>query len=98
MADRQTGLGRPLSRRTFIRAVGGAGVGFALFVRMPGGETKAVAQIPGGTLDPDDVPKYVTPLLVPPVMPAAGTIRAMGGKSVDYYEISMKQFSQQILP
>jgi len=98
VADRQTGLARPLSRRTFIRAVGGAGVGFALFVRMPGGATKAVAQIPGGTLDPGDVPKYVTPLLVPPVMPSAGTVKARGGKNIDYYEISVRQFEQQILP
>jgi FtsP/CotA-like multicopper oxidase with cupredoxin domain len=31
-------------------------------------------------------------------MPQAGTIKQPGGKNVDYYEISMKQFSQQILP
>jgi spore coat protein A, manganese oxidase len=98
VADRQSGLGRPLSRRTFIRAVGGAGVGFALFVRMPGGATRAVAQIPGGTLLPGDVPKYVTPLLVPPVMPAAGRVTARGGQNIDYYEISVRQFAQQILP
>ena len=44
------------------------------------------------------MPKYVTPLLIPPVMPRAGTITQRGGKPVDYYEISMRQFSQQILP
>jgi len=37
-------------------------------------------------------------MLIPPVMPRAGTIRQPGGKPVDYYEISMKQFQQQILP
>ena len=57
-----------------------------------------MAQIPGGTLDPDSVTKYATPMLVPPVMPRAATITAPGGKPVDYYEISMRQFSQQILP
>jgi FtsP/CotA-like multicopper oxidase with cupredoxin domain len=31
-------------------------------------------------------------------MPKAGTIRMNGGKNADYYEISMKQFPQQILP
>ena len=31
-------------------------------------------------------------------MPQAGTIKLKGGKNVDYYEISMKQFAQQILP
>ena len=58
----------------------------------------AAAQIPGGTLAPGDVPKYGTTMLVPPVMPRAGRITLAGGKNADYYEISMKQFSQQILP
>ena len=31
-------------------------------------------------------------------MPRAGTITMPGGKPADYYEISMRQFSQQILP
>ena len=58
----------------------------------------ALAQIPGGTLAPGSVPKYVTPLLIPPVMPKAGVIKQQGGKNIDYYEISVRQFSQQILP
>ena len=56
------------------------------------------APIPGGTLDPLDVPKYQTPLLIPPVMPRADVIPDPGGKPIDYYEISVKQFPQQILP
>jgi FtsP/CotA-like multicopper oxidase with cupredoxin domain len=44
------------------------------------------------------VAKFRTPLLIPPVMPTAGRIVRRGGKNIDYYEISMKQFSQQILP
>jgi FtsP/CotA-like multicopper oxidase with cupredoxin domain len=31
-------------------------------------------------------------------MPRAGTITSRGGKPIDYYEISMTQFQQQILP
>jgi FtsP/CotA-like multicopper oxidase with cupredoxin domain len=31
-------------------------------------------------------------------MPRAGTIKLKGGKNADYYEISMKQIAQQILP
>jgi len=65
---------------------------------MPGGEVKAVAQIPGGTLDPAAVTKYATPLLVPPAMPRAGKVTVRGGKNIDYYEIAMRQFQQQILP
>jgi spore coat protein A len=86
-----------LGRRTFIAAAG-AGVGFALYARLPGGGTTALAAIPGGTLDPARIPKYVDALLVPPVMPRAGTVKRRGGANVDYYEISMRQFRQQILP
>ena len=31
-------------------------------------------------------------------MPRAGTIVERGGKNIDYYEISVRQFEQQILP
>ncbi len=90
---------RPISRRTFIAWVGGAGAGFYLFGRLPGTSAPvALAQVPGGTMDPNEVAKFVTPMLVPPVMPRAAVITAPGGKPVDYYEISMRQFQQQILP
>jgi FtsP/CotA-like multicopper oxidase with cupredoxin domain len=87
-----------MSRRTFIRAAGVTGAGFVLYGYLPGGARQALAAIPGGNLDPVTVPKYVTPMLVPPVMPRAGTITLPGGKPADYYEISVKQFAQQILP
>ena len=62
--------------------------------------TTAVASvaIPGGTLDPAAVAKFVTPLLIPPVMPRAGTVKLKDGTIAETYEISMKQFPQQILP
>jgi FtsP/CotA-like multicopper oxidase with cupredoxin domain len=97
MADRRS-VGRPLSRRTFIKAVGAAGAGFVLYSYLPGGTKRALAAIPGGTLDPLMVPKYGTPLLIPPVMPRAGTLTMPGGKPADYYEISMRQITEQILP
>ncbi|HEY9495361.1 MAG TPA: multicopper oxidase, partial [Intrasporangium sp.] len=74
------------------------GAGFVLYAYSPGGTKRAVAAIPGGTLDLAGVPKFVTPLLIPPVMPRASTIMTKGGKPVDYYEISVEQFTQQILP
>jgi FtsP/CotA-like multicopper oxidase with cupredoxin domain len=98
MEIRRNESGRPLSRRTFIRAVGGAGAGFVLYAYLPGGGIQALAQIPGGTLDPGDVDKYVTPLLIPPAMPRAGKVKVRGGKNIDYYEIAMRQFLQQVLP
>ena len=86
-----------ISRRDFLK-LSGAGI-LSLYGVSRGKVTlRAQAQIPGGTLNPHDVPKYMTPLLIPPVMPKAGTIRQRGGKPIDTYEISMKQFAQQILP
>jgi FtsP/CotA-like multicopper oxidase with cupredoxin domain len=77
----------------------GAAFGAALFAlcvwTLPAADAAA---IPGGSLDPAEVPKFVTPLLIPPVMPTAAKIVQKGGKNVDYYEISVRQFPQQILP
>ena len=97
MVDR-TGAQVGMSRRTFVRAVGGAGLGFALYAYLPGGDRVALAQVPGGTLDPATIPKFATPLVIPPVMARAGTVRTAGGPHADYYEISLRQFKQQILP
>jgi spore coat protein A len=86
-----------LSRREFLKL--GAAGGAAFFLAQIRGKFRVFAQaIPGGTLDPLSVPKYQTPMLIPPVMPEAGTIKQQGGKNIDYYEISMRQFPQQILP
>jgi len=57
--------------------------------------TTAAAQVPGGSLDPTTIPKYVTPLSIPAVMPKTGTIDR---NTIDYYEIAARQFQQQILP
>src|SRR6185503_4123762 len=86
-----------LSRRDFLK-ISGAGL-LSLYAASRGKFVQRVfaIPIPGGTLDPLDVPKFRTPLLIPPVMPKAGTIMQKKG-SVDYYEISMRQFVQQILP
>jgi FtsP/CotA-like multicopper oxidase with cupredoxin domain len=86
-----------ISRRSFLKLGGAAGATLYLTTYLKG-VRRVFAQIPGATLDPHTVPKYVTPMLIPPVMPRAGKIKQRGGKNVDYYEISMKQFSQQILP
>lgn len=89
------------SRRTVLRA-GGAGFGLFLLGSVAGRpvawEVPASAAIPGGTLDPTSIPKYVTPLLVPPAMPRAGRVTLRGGPNADYYEISMRQLAQQMLP
>ena len=92
---------RGMSRRDFLRIGGGAGAGLFFIGQIAGVPFTvpvAAAQLAGDPLDPVGVPKYQTPMLIPPVMPRAGTITMPGGKPADYYEISMKQISQQILP
>ena len=53
--------------------------------------TSTFAQtLPGGTLDPTTIPKYVIPLVIPPVMNNDGMN--------DSYDIAVREFKQQILP
>jgi spore coat protein A len=87
-----------ISRRDFLK-LSGAGI-LSLYAASHARLSRRVfaTPIPGGTLDPLSIPKYQTPLLIPPVMPKARTIRSRGGKQTDYYEISMRQITQQILP
>ncbi len=79
-----------ITRRRLLKlgAVAGAGLFLPLRWKVP----KAFAAIPGGSLDPTTVPKYAMPLVIPPAMPQ--TRRG----AVDYYEIAVRQFQQQILP
>jgi len=92
---------RRLTRREFaqLSALGAGALMLPLDLR------KLLArQIPGGTLAPGSVPKYVSPLVKPPAMP--GTMsgggrrrrRGGGGPSKMVYQISVRQFDQQILP
>ena len=69
--------------------------GISLMLILPWTGSVAWAAVPGGTLDPVTVPKYVTPLYVPPAMP-----KVLNGvpPDVDYYEIAARQITQQVLP
>src|SRR6266508_899702 len=92
-----------LTRRQLLKA--SAITGAALLV--PGGAASVLsperfrlpralaAAIPGGSLDPTSVPKYVTPLIIPPAMPRQAAIQ---GDSIDYYVLAVRQFLQQVLP
>ncbi len=65
--------------------------GAVLLFLITGSVSGALAQaLPGGTLDPNTIPKYVTPLVIPPVMKNTGT--------ANDYDIAVRQFQQQILP
>lgn len=65
-------------------------LGTGLFLVAAATATTWAEPLPGGSLDPSTIPKYVTPLVIPPVMRNAGT--------VDDYRIAVRQFQQQILP
>jgi FtsP/CotA-like multicopper oxidase with cupredoxin domain len=51
-----------------------------------------------GLLDPTSIPQFQEPLTIPPAMPRSGKIKVKGGKNIEYYEIAVRQFEQQILP
>src|SRR5256714_1094695 len=76
-----------MNRRQVITtgAVGGAAllVPVSFLQRRPA----QAAPVPGGTLDPQKIAKYVLPLFIPPAMP--GT---------EYLEVAARQFTQGILP
>ena len=87
-----------ISRRTFIRQTSTGSVGVFLWAGVGNRSILLAEATPGSTLNPALIGKYLTPLLVPPAMPRAGKITRRGGKNIDYYEIAVRQFSQQILP
>ena len=70
-------------------------VGVAMGILFVGNAYQALADpLPGGTLDPMLIPKYVKHLIIPPVMKQT----ASGPDQTDDYAISVRQFKQQILP
>ena len=71
-----------------IKATVGAALTACALIHM----SSAVAQaVPGGTLDPLTIPKYVTPLVIPPVL------FDDGGAPISA-EVSLRQINQQVLP
>ncbi len=82
-----------LSRRDFLKA--GSVAGGSFFVL--GGKVlpNVLAQLPGGTLDPTTISKYVNRLVIPPVMPP---LTGVQNRDIDRYAIAVRQFPQQILP
>ena len=64
----------------------------ALIFLIVGSVNGALAQaVPGGTLDPLTIPKYVTPLVIPPVL------HDDAGAPMNV-EVSLRQIEQQVLP
>jgi spore coat protein A, manganese oxidase len=85
-----------INRREFLKVSLAAGAGLVLssqarFIR----RAMAFSQ---PSLEPLSIPKYATPLVIPPAMPRTRKLTVRGGKNIDYYEIAVRQFQQQVLP
>ena len=94
--DSVTGAG--ITRRRLVQYGMGASAGLLLWRFADG---RAVAQpipIAASVLDPLSIPKYVTPLVIPPAMPQSKTLPGKPRAGIDYYEIAVREFSQHILP
>ncbi|MER5626231.1 multicopper oxidase [Streptosporangium sp. NPDC002544] len=80
-----------LMRRHFLQIAAITGAATAAPLRFRG--TSLAQASPRGTLDPATISKYVTRLVIPPAMPPTPA-----NSKLDYYEIAVRQFEQQILP
>jgi spore coat protein A len=82
-----------ISRRQFFKLTAAAGIGAATSgLWVPGAARRAFAQIPGGSLPPGDVGKFMLPLVKPPAMPPTKTLN-----NKDLYRIAVREFTQRIL-
>jgi FtsP/CotA-like multicopper oxidase with cupredoxin domain len=80
------------TRRRFL-TLAAAGVGGTFVTSRLGVKAGSSKQVAGGTLSPGVIRKFVTPLVIPPAMPLAGST-----STSDSYAIAVRQFAQQILP
>jgi FtsP/CotA-like multicopper oxidase with cupredoxin domain len=85
-----------VTRRRFLKFGAVAGAGALLPLKWS--IRSYAAPLPGGTLPPASIPKYVTPLVIPPAMPRTSRIVTRKGRPIDYYEVAVRQFQQHILP
>ncbi len=81
-----------INRRRFLQIFGSGSA-----VLLPAGRKSAFAALAGGTLRPNTIPKYMTPLVIPRAMPRSAVLLERR-QEIDYYEIAVRQFRQQILP
>jgi len=81
-----------ISRRDFLKVGVVSGAGALASARCAPIQKWFKRPIP--SLPAEGIPKYKSPLIIPPAMP-----KTSGGPGdVDYYEIVVRQFKQQILP
>ncbi len=77
-----------INRRRFLTYAGSTTLSLFAFDDF-GNVTAVAAPVPGGTLNVQNVPQFITPLVIPRAMPQSGP---------NAYQIALRQCSQQILP
>jgi bilirubin oxidase len=85
-----------ITRREFLKLSNVAGA--TLYLSNTFGRVRRLLAFTEPDLDPALIPKYTTGLIIPPAMPRTGKVRVKGGRNIDYFEIAVRQFQQQILP
>jgi bilirubin oxidase len=86
-----------ITRRVFIKlnAAGAANLALASCGVFQSDTSVPEAHLqPSPALDAASIAKYQAALVIPPAMPQAPG----GGADLDYYEIALRQFAQQVLP
>jgi len=86
-----------ISRRDFLKLGGLVGLSVLIPTKL-GGCVRFFTKAPSPLNPLTSIKKYITPLLIPPAMPRAGKVTGKNGGNIDYYEIAVRQFKQQILP
>lgn len=82
-----------ITRRLFLK-LNAAGIANLLLANCSVLDSDTSPTEPPVGLDPTSIAKYQAGLIIPPAMPQASG----GSADVDYYEIAVRQFEQQVLP
>lgn len=88
------------TRREFIKlaAMGGFGLFLPLKIDLSRVSPRVLANLLPPVNGADVAGKFSMPLIIPPAMPRTTKIKQKMAKNIDYYEIAVRQFTQQILP
>ncbi|HRW20203.1 MAG TPA: multicopper oxidase [Dermatophilaceae bacterium] len=87
-----------IGRRAFLTYSSGTVLSLYLSGASGSEAAQLVGSAPGGSLDPRSIPPFATPLAVPTAMPITSVRKTAGRRDADYYEISVRQLRQQMLP
>ncbi|HSP60603.1 MAG TPA: multicopper oxidase domain-containing protein [Ornithinimicrobium sp.] len=85
------------SRRSFLTCTALGTLVLVVTDPVTGVRRVVAEEVPGGTLPAGAIRQFASPLLVPPTMPRTRR-RGRRGGPVDHYDISVRQFAQQMLP